>query len=145
MPLTFEQIQRAAEADVMPADVAAAFVVAGQKYFKEAGKISLEQAIGVAVPAGGDPWFARIARERRDAALRSLGELLLPTGTARDRADAVSRQVRRYRAGDWRRRDQYAAAPHSVDPIDGLLFTAFHACDGAIPDSPDYLRKMLVA
>jgi hypothetical protein len=145
VPLTFDQIQRAAAADDMPADVAAAFLVAGQEYFKAGGRITLEQAIGVAVPSGGDPWYVRLARQRRDQALRLLGEMLVPVGTATDRADAVSRQIRRYREGAWRRRDQHRDTPHSADPIDGLLFAAFRACDGSIPDSPDHLRKLLAA
>ncbi|MEH2468971.1 hypothetical protein V1281_001773 [Nitrobacteraceae bacterium AZCC 2161] len=144
MPLTFDQIQRAAEADIMPADVAASVLAAGWEYIKAEGKISIEQAFGVAVPSGGEPWHVRLGRHRRDQALRSLGEVLQPVGTTSDRADAVRHRIQRYRS-TWQRRDQYLDAPPAADPVDALLFVAFRACGGSIPDSPDHLRKLLAA
>lgn len=128
----------------MPADVAAAFVAAGQVYFKAAGKITLEQAFGVAVPSGGDPWYVKLARLRSDRALRLIGEMLCPVGTATDKADAVRSRVRRYQA-KWQSREQYLDASPAVDEVERLLFTAFRDRDGSIPDSPSYLRRLLAA
>jgi hypothetical protein len=114
------------------------------RYFVGVGAITLDQAFGVCVPSGGDPWFAKLARGRRDQALRDLGEMLQPLRTASDKADAVRRRIQRYRE-TWRRRDQHLDAVGTDDPIHRLLFAAFKACDGSIPDSPDHLRKMLAA
>jgi hypothetical protein len=142
MPLTIDQIRRTTEAGELPADAVATVLADIKRYILAAGAVTLDQAFGVSIPSGGDPWFARLARERRDDALRALAEMLQPFGTASDRADALRLKIQRYRP-TWQRRDQYLDAARTNNPIDGLLFAAFKACDGAIPDSPDHLRKML--
>jgi hypothetical protein len=144
MPLTFDQLKRATESGDLPADVVAQALVDFARYVRGEGTITLDQAFGVCVPSGGDPWFAKLARDRRDQALRNLGEMLQPLGTASDKADAVRRRIQRYRE-TWRRRDQHLEMVRTDDPIHRLLFAAFKACDGSIPDSPDHLRKMLAA
>ncbi|SIO51192.1 hypothetical protein SAMN05443247_06900 [Bradyrhizobium erythrophlei] len=144
MPLTIDQLRRATEVGDLPADVAAQVLVDFARYVRGEGAITMDQALGLCVPSGGDPWFVRLARDRRDEAIRALGEMLQPFGTASDKADAVRLKIQRYRP-TWHRRDQYLDAPRAENPIDRLLFTAFKACDGAIPDSPDHLRKMLAA
>src|ERR1700676_3421020 len=144
MPLTLDQIRRTTEAGDLPADAVATVLADVTRYFVGAGAITLDQAFGVCVPSGGDPWFARLARDRRDQAIRDLGEMLQPFGSASERADAVRLRIQRYRP-TWHRRDQYMDAPRADNAIDRLLFAAFKACDGAIPDSPDHLRKMLAA
>jgi hypothetical protein len=144
MPLTLDQLRRATEPGDMPADVAAQVLVDFARYVRGEGAVTLDQAFGVCVPSGGDPWFAKLSRDRRDKAIRALGEMLQPFGTATEKADAVRLKIQRYRP-TWQRRDQYHDAPRSDNPVDRLLFAAFKACDGAIPDSPDHLRKMLAA
>jgi hypothetical protein len=144
MPLTVDQLKRATEPGDLPADVAAQVLVDFARYVRGEGTITLDQAFGLCVPSGGDPWFARLARDRRDQAIRDLGETLQPFGSASEKADAVRLRIQRYRP-TWRRRDQYLDAPRADNPIDRLLFTAFRACDGSIPDSPDHLRKLLAA
>jgi hypothetical protein len=144
MPLTPDQLRRATEPGILPADVAAQVLVDFERYVRGEGVITLDQAFGVCVPSGGDPWFARLARDRRDDALRALGDILRPIGTASEKADAVRLNIQRYRS-TWHRRDQHHDAPRSDNPVDRLLFTAFRACDGVIPDSPDHLRKVLAA
>lgn len=144
MPLTLDQIRRTTEAGELPPDAVATVLADVTRYFVGAGAITLDQAFGVCVPSGGDPWFAKLARDRRDQALRDLGEMLQPLGTTSDKADAVRRRIQRYRE-TWRRRDQHLEAVRTDDPIHRLLFVAFKACDGSIPDSPDHLRKMLAA
>jgi hypothetical protein len=144
MPLTFDQLRRAIEPGDLPADVAAQVLVDFAQYVRGEGSVTLDRAFGVCVPSGGDPWFARLARDRRDQAIRDLGEMLQPFGTASERADAVRLRIQRYRS-TWNRRDQYLDAPRTDNPIDRLLFAAFRACDGSIPDSPDHLRKLLAA
>jgi hypothetical protein len=144
MPLTFDHLRRATEPGDLPADVAAQVLVDFARYVRGEGNITLDQAFGVCVPSGGIPWFARLARDRRDQAIRDLGEMLQPLGTATEKADAVRLRIQRYRP-TWQRRDQYLDALLSDNPIDRLLFIAFRACDGSIPDSPDHLRKLLAA
>lgn len=144
MPLTVDQLRRATESGDLPADVAAQVLVDFARYVRGAGAITLDLAFGVRVPSGGDPWFARLARDRRDQAIRALGEMLRPFGSASEKADAVRLKIQKYRA-TWQRRDQYLDALRTDNPIDRLLFAAFRACDGSIPDSPDHLRKLLAA
>jgi hypothetical protein len=144
VPLTLDQLRRATEPGDLPADVAAQVLVDFERYVRGEGTITLDQAFGVCVPSGGDPWFARLARDRRDQAIRDLGEMLQPFGTASERADAVRLRIQRYRP-TWNRSDQHRDAPRADNPIDRLLFAAFRACDGSIPDSPDHLRKLLAA
>jgi hypothetical protein len=144
MPLSVDQFRRATEAGDLPADVVAQVMVDFARYVLGKGAITLDQAFGVCVPSGGDPWFARLARDRRDEAIRALGKILRPCGTATEKADAVRIHIQRYRS-TWLRRDQHHDAPRSDNPADRLLFAAFKACDGVIPDSPDHLRKMLAA
>jgi hypothetical protein len=144
MPLTLDQLRRATEPGDLPPDVAAQALVDFSRYVRGEGAITLEQAFGVCVPSGGVPWFTRLGRDRQREALRALGEMLQPFGTASEKADAVRLKIHRYRS-TWHRRDQYCDAPLSADPVDRLLFAAFRACDGSIPDSPDHLRKLLAA
>jgi hypothetical protein len=144
MPLTLDQLRRATEPGDLPADVAVQVLADFARYVRGEGAITLDQAFGVCVPSGGDPWFARLARDRRDQAIRDLGEMLQPFGTASEKADAVRLRIQRYRP-TWQRRDQYLDAARTGNPIDRLLFAAFRACDGSIPDSPDHLRKLLAA
>ena len=142
MPLTLDQIRRTTEAGELPADAVATALADVTRYVLGAGAITLDQAFGVRVPSGCDPWFTRLARDRRDKAIRALGEML--TGTTSEKANMVSRKIRKYRP-TWQRRDQHLAAAPTDDPCDRLLFAAFRACDGSIPDSPDHLRKLLAA
>jgi len=143
--LTLDQLRRATEPGDLPADVAAQVLADFARYVRGAGAIRLDEAFGLCVPSGGDPWFTRLARDRRDGAIRELGELLQPFGTASEKADAVRLRIHRYRP-TWQRRDQYLDdAPRTADRIDRLLFAAFRAGDGLIPDSPDHLRKLLAA
>jgi hypothetical protein len=144
MPLTLDQIRRTTEAGELPADAVATVLADVTRYFVGAGAITLDQAFGVCVPSGGDPWFARLARDRRDQAIRDLGDMLQPFGTASEKADAVRLRIQRYRP-TWQRRDQHLEAPRTDNLMDRLLFAAFRACDGSIPDSPDHLRKLLAA
>jgi hypothetical protein len=144
MPLTVDQLRRTTEAGQLPADAVATVLADATRYVLAAGTITLDQAFGLCVPSGGDPWFAKLARDRRDDALRTLGEMLRPCGTATERADALRANIQRYRS-TWLRRDQHHNAPRSGNPVDRLLFAAFKAGDGVIPDSPDHLRKMLAA
>jgi hypothetical protein len=142
--LTLDQLRRATEPGDLPADVAAQVLVDFARYVRGEGAITLDQAFGVCVPSGCDPWFARLARDRRDQAIRDLGETLQPFGSASEKADAVRLRIQRYRP-TWHRRDQYRDAPFTDNPIDCLLFAAFRACDGSIPDSYNHLRKLLAA
>jgi hypothetical protein len=144
MPLTLDQIRRTTEAGDLPADAVATVLADVTRYLLGAGAITLDQAFGLCVPSGGDPWFARLARDQSDRAIRDLGEMLQPFGTATDKADAVRLKIQRYRP-TWHRRDQYLDGPRADNPIDRLLFVAFRGRGGSIPDSPDHLRKLLAA
>ena len=105
MPLTLEQLRRASEAGDLPADVAAQVMADFRSYLRGEGRITLDQAFGLIGPSGCDPWFVRLARDRRDQAIRALGEALCPCGTVSEKADAVRTKIQRYRS-TWRRRDQ---------------------------------------
>src|ERR1700730_9876784 len=97
MPLTLDQLRRSTEPGDLPADVAAQVLVDFARYVRGEGTITLDQTFGVCVPSGGDPVCARLARDRRDAAIRALGEMLQPFGTASEKADAVRLKIQRYR------------------------------------------------
>lgn len=144
MPLTLDQLQRASEPGDLPADVAAQVLVDFAHYARRGGAVTLDQAFGVWGPSGCDPWFAKLARNRRDQALRELGDILQPIGTTSEKADAIRLKIQRYRP-IWRRRDQHLDEPRTDNPIDRLLFVAFRSGDGSIPDSPNHLRKILSA
>jgi hypothetical protein len=60
-------LQRTAEPGDLPADVAQVLVDFA-RYVRGEGAITLDQAFGFCVPSGGDPWFSRLARDRRDEA-----------------------------------------------------------------------------
>jgi hypothetical protein len=170
MTLTLDQLRRARRAieeeEGLPADVAAQVLVDFADYTRNEGRMTLDQAFGLNGPSGCDPWHVRLARERRDQAIGAIGEALCPTGTISEKADVVRAAVQRYRSTTWLRRDQHrctgALAPFweadspaaaargagrsaSREAIDHLLFVAFCAADGAIPDSFERLRKILAA
>lgn len=142
MPLTLDQLRRATEAGMLPADVAAEVLADFKRYVDAQGALTLEQVFGLCGPSGSDPWHAILRRERRDQALQQLAEALCPDGTTADKTDALRRRINRY-LPTWRRRDQYCEEPPSPDRVDRLLFEAFQAGNGNLPDSPRQLRRII--
>jgi hypothetical protein len=145
MPLTLNHLRRArGQPGNMPADVVAEVLVCVGKWVAGADKgVTLEDAFGVAVPPGGQPWFAILARERRDEAICKIAQAACPIGCVSEQADAALREIRRY-APTWRRRDQYRHDPPADES--SIVFWLFEAnrC-GSIPDSADRIRKILSA
>jgi hypothetical protein len=142
MPLTLDQIRRTTEAGELPADAVATVLADVTRYFVGAGTITLDQAFGVCVRAGGEPWFVTLQRDRRDDAIRKFAEKICPGGAVCDRIDAVRVEFRRFGRGWSRGRFREAAR---LSNIDRLLFDIFGAGDslGPVPESPDHLRKIL--
>jgi hypothetical protein len=92
--------------------------------------------------SGSDPWFVKLANERRDEHLRDGGANA--GGSIAKQADAVRLAINIYRP-TWNRRDQFLDAPPN-DPRTQWLFGAFSEARLAgtdLPDSPDHLRKIL--
>lgn len=142
MPLTLDQIRRTTEAGELPADAVATVLADVTRYFVGAGAITLDQAFGVCVLAGGEPWFITLQRNRRDDAIRKFAETICSGGAVCDRIDAVRVEFRRFGRGWSRGRFREAGR---LSNIDRLLFDIFGAGDslGPVPESPDHLRKIL--
>src|SRR3984893_9734188 len=103
MPLTLDQLRRATEPGDLPADVAAQALVDFARYVRGEGTITLDQAFGVGVPAGGEPWFVTLARDHRDGAIRKFAETICRPGSAVcDQIDALRVEFRRFGRG-WSR------------------------------------------
>jgi hypothetical protein len=142
MPLTLDQLRRATEPGDLPADVAAQVLFDFSRYVRCEGTITLDQAFGACVPAGGEPWFVTLARDRRDGAIRKFAETICPGSAVCDQIDAIRVEFRRFDRG-WSRGRFREASRLSI--IDRMLFEIFGAGDflGAVPTSPDHLRKIL--
>jgi hypothetical protein len=142
MPLTVDQLRRATEPGDLPADVAAQVLVDFAGFARGEGSITLDQAFGVCVRAGGEPWFVTLARDRRDDAIRKFAETICPGGAVCDRIDALRVEFRRFGRGWSRGRFREVGR---LSNIDRSLFDIFGAGDslGPVPESPDHLRKIL--
>src|SRR5579859_7459223 len=100
MPLTLDHWRRvlAAPPGQMPPDVAQAVMSAFEHYVRNADKgMTLDRAFGAAGPSGGDPWYVKLSRDRRNDAFRELAEMVCNGGSMRQMAAAASREVQRYR------------------------------------------------
>jgi hypothetical protein len=140
--LTLDQLKRSTEPGDLPADVAVQVLADFARYVRGEGTVTLDRAFGVCVPAGGEPWFITLQRNRRDDAIRKFAETICPGGAVCDRIDAVLVEFRRFGRGWSRGRFREAAR---LSNIDRLLFEIFSAGDslGPVPESPDHLRKIL--
>jgi hypothetical protein len=142
MPLTFDQLKRAAESGDLPADIAAQALVDFARYVRGEGAITLDQAFGVCVSVGAEPWFVTLRRDRRDADIRTFAGNVCSADKVSDQIDALRTEFRRFGRG-WNRgrfRD-----PARLSNLDRLLFEIFSTVDllGPVPESPDHLRKIL--
>jgi hypothetical protein len=86
--------------------------------------VKLDEAIGVAVPLGGVPWWTERRRAEREAAMRELAAAF--AGPPWSRAQAVADALRRYRSTGWRH-DKARGEPWTSDPRRKLMFAVFAA------------------
>jgi hypothetical protein len=100
-----------------------------------AAGVKLEDALGVAVPPGGSPWWSERRRAERDAAIRELA-VTFP-GSTSARALATAEALRRYGSAAWRL-DHARGGPLGGDARRKLLFAVFAADE----DPPTGTRRV---
>ncbi len=101
------------------------------------------EAFGLIFPKGGVPWWREIAIRRRDAALRTLAEIVAPDGSTRARAQRVCELSLRYGASAWRHdRDRPDMPMHYRNTAKAHLWDAF-ASGAAMPLGERQLRNIL--
>jgi hypothetical protein len=129
-------VAAAAAGEPPPPEDAAWLAGAVQDYLDRAPDgVTLEQALGLATPPGGTPWWRTECTAARDTVLRELAARL--TGTVATRAQALALLVRRYASTGWphdRRRG--APVPRTLERE--LLFRLFHLD----PDPPTSIRRL---
>ena len=131
------RVIKAADAgEPLPAEDAAWLSSAVRDYLNQApAGLMLEQALGLATPPGGTPWWRTELVAARDTVLRELAAGL--AGTVATRAQALALLVRRYASTGWpydRRRG--APVPRTLERE--LLFKLFHLD----PDPPTSIRRL---
>lgn len=90
---------------------AAWFAEAVARYEIEAeGGMSLDRALGLAAPAGGEPWWEAERRTRRDAAIRALREQHFADLGVTKAAQQIATRGKRLQATAWQREQRQAAA-----------------------------------
>jgi hypothetical protein len=105
--------------------------------------LSLEEAFGLSVGPGGEPWYTRDRRVRRDGELRALVRRFgAPDRSLRDRALWLQHLVRRYEANAWPRDRSASEMPeHYLGTEREYLYRAFAAC--TVPTSEKQLWNIL--
>ncbi len=123
----------------MPPDVLEEIGRCFECYARAGGMLSLEEAFGLKCSEGRKPWFVILARERRDRAIRALGERT--TGCTAKKIDTIRATLRRHRRA-WQNRS-LLGMDNSEKRLAFEIFDAADAGDGVIPESPDHLRKII--
>jgi hypothetical protein len=102
----------------------------------------LEDALGLRWGRGGVPWWMDEAIRARDAALRHLADILVPTGSGSARARAVHLRTMRYAGTAWPRDRQLAEMPGAyLGQEREFLWRAF-ASGAAMPLGERRLRQI---
>jgi hypothetical protein len=104
----------------------AGWLAAGLNLYLEGAPdgLKLEEALEVAVPLGGVPWWTEQRRAERDAAIRELAATF--AGPPWSRAQAVADGLRRYQTAGWRH-DRTRGEPWPNDQRRRLMFAIFSA------------------
>jgi hypothetical protein len=97
--------------------------------------LTLEQALGLATPPGGAPWWRAERAAARDAVLRELAAGF--SGPVATRAQALALLLRRYAATGWPH-DRRRGEPFPRTPERERLFELFHLD----PDPPTTIRRL---
>jgi hypothetical protein len=106
--------------------------------------LSLEEALGLKVDAGGVPWWNAAARSRRDRLLYELATRFCGSAAA-----TLGAEVRRYERSTWQRTDRGLAdmPPSYRGTPRELLFAAFRENEsfalGRMPSSTSQLRRII--
>ena len=97
-----------------------------QRYLDDAQHgLTMAQALGVATPRGGTPWWKAYALRRRDDAISRLRDLL-PVAAYRSEALAIRTAVIRFRRTRW-------GTGQPSDPIQRELYSLLGTTDGRPP------------
>lgn len=108
-------------------------------YLNSRGGLTLDEALGIAVTQGGEAWWTREARERRDAAYRDLARMMVGASVA-----MICRAVTLYGETRWRRDKALTAMPANYsDTRRAALFAIYREGDGRIPASPKQIMRIL--
>jgi hypothetical protein len=86
--------------------------------------VKLEEALGLAAPLGGTPWWTEQRRAERDDAIRRLAGTF--AGPPWSRAQAVADALRRYQSAGWRH-DKSRGGAMTNDSRRELMFAIFSA------------------
>jgi hypothetical protein len=107
--------------------------------------LSLEQAAGISIGAGGEHWRSAMRRALRDQALRELAHRFFAGLSTARQAAAAHRALRRYESTRWRRVDRYRAEmPQAyIGTADECLFMALRHGRGRVPLGDSRLREIL--
>lgn len=139
-----ELLRRIAEERHEPADLSA-LALRLRAYLSHApAGYSLEDAFGLSVGPGGEPWYARERRAGRDRELCALVERFhRPDASVRERALWLQILVKRYGSGCWPRDSASGVMPeHYRGTEKEYLFRAFAFCPP--PESDRQLSKILI-
>ena len=109
--------------------------------------LTLEQALGVKVDAGGSPWWIEEAREDRDRVLREYARRFCPAEGA---VAALGSDLTRYARARWKRDRRLKEMPVAYRATQfELLYRAFRANEsvapGRMPASDRQLRGILAS
>jgi hypothetical protein len=97
--------------------------------------VRLDDALSLAVPPGGEPWWSAQRRAARDDAIRRLAATF--SGPPTSRALAAAEAIRRYGATGWRH-DRARGGPLTPDVRRKSLFELFTADE----DPPTSMRRI---
>ncbi len=106
--------------------------------------VSLEQAFGLTVGPGGNPWWREAARKARDDAIRRLADRHFGNLDLNGQADAILTAIRRYRGGCWHHDRSGDRMPESyAGTRSELLYETLRRGGGIVPESKKHLLRIL--
>ena len=113
--------------------------------------LSLERALGLAVVRGGETWWSREHRQRRDEFICELYTRCCPGETDARRRTTLQIELTRYERGGWKEDKMLAVMPPTYEGTPrALLFGAFHENESLdakrpMPTSDDQLCRILAS
>jgi hypothetical protein len=113
--------------------------------------LSLDRALGLAVVRGGETWWSREHRQRRDEAICEFFRRYCPGETDARRRATLQHELRRYERERWKSDKRLPVMPPKYEGTPrAQLFRAFHeheSCDAQrpMPTSDDQLYRILAS